>query len=301
MLKFSNFNFWTKTIILDSSSKSLPSAPSLSSSISESQTALTSQPRNVNTQSPCKRLKSHILDTSSTTSSRTLFPQTNSSTNPPPISEIPITSRSQPLPLLASVFEIPEPKTVARLVNYRQPTAFKTIRQQPQLDIVHIPNFVYLSLPSLQLTSETESSIRSKLHPLLKPFRKPSTSLSNLLETTSQETEYIPESQSFFWSLNIETILDLFLHADLVLIALPHIFHHYQITLLFDSSHSTTRTTPFNRFKYHSLLRLRSTILFIWYRHCNLSFFLTFKQHTFLVISFLKYSFLLLYHLTYNF
>ena len=41
------------------------------------------------------------------------------------------------------------------------------------------------------------------------------------------------------WSLNIDTNLDLFLHADLVLIAVPYIFRHYQITLLFDSFDNT--------------------------------------------------------------
>ena len=98
-----------------------------------------------------------------------------------------------------------------------------------------------------------------------------------------------------FWSLNIDTISDLFLHADLVLIALPYIFHHYQILLLFDSFDNTlnlfqqiqippTPQTSFNHFIH--LVKI-----------LHLYLLLTFKQHTFLEISFLKYSFLLLYHL----
>ena len=140
-LKSSNLNFWTETFILDSSSSSPPSARSLSSSLFESQTPITSEPRNVNTLTSSKQPKSHIKDPSSSTSSSTHFPQLTSNINQPPISEIPITPRSQPLPPLpSSVFEKPVPETVATFVNYRQPTAIKTIRQQPQLDIVRKPN-----------------------------------------------------------------------------------------------------------------------------------------------------------------
>ena len=139
-----------------------------------------------------------MMDSSPTTSS-TLFPQTTSNTNRPPLSEIPITSRSQPLTLPPSVFEIPEyipePETVSWFVNYRQPTAVKIISQQPHLKIVLIPNTEFLSPPSLQLPSETDASTRSNLYPPLKPLRKPSSSLSNLLETTSQEPDYIPSQE----------------------------------------------------------------------------------------------------------
>ena len=138
-LKYTNFKFWTETLILDSSSESPPSVPSLPSSTSGSQTPIISQPRKINTLTPSEPPKSHIVKTSSTTSSSTLFPHTTSKTNRPPISEAPITSRSQPLQLPVSVFDIPyympEPENVARFVNYRQPTAIKNIRQQPQLDM----------------------------------------------------------------------------------------------------------------------------------------------------------------------
>ena len=114
------------------------------------------------------------------------------------MSEIPITSRYQPPP--ASVFDIrnyiPEPETVAKSINYRQLTDIKPIRQQPQLDIVHLPNIEYPTLHSVQLPSETESSARSKLYPPLKPLRKSSTSLSKLLEITSQAPDYIPSRES---------------------------------------------------------------------------------------------------------
>ena len=74
-------------------------------------------------------------------------------------------------------------------MNYRQLTANKTIRQQLQLDFVHLLNFEDSTLPSVQQTSETDSSTKSELYPPLKPLRKPSTSFSNLLETTSKEPE----------------------------------------------------------------------------------------------------------------
>ena len=63
MLKNSNLNFCTEFFISDSSSESSHSAPSLSSSISETQTPLTTQPRNVNTLTPSKKPKSHIIET----------------------------------------------------------------------------------------------------------------------------------------------------------------------------------------------------------------------------------------------
>ena len=103
--------------------------------------------------------------------------------NRPPIAEIPVTSRSQPLPLPASVFETPEPETAARIANYRQPTAIKTIRQQPQLDIVHIPNIEYPS-PSRRLSTDnsilhlSSPSIKSALR-LIPQHTQPLSTASN--------------------------------------------------------------------------------------------------------------------------
>ena len=67
---------------------------------------------------------------------------------------MPITPRSQPLPspFPSSLFHIPnyilEPETVTRYINYKPPTATKTIRQQPQLDIVRVTDTEYTPLPS---------------------------------------------------------------------------------------------------------------------------------------------------------
>ena len=69
-------------------------------------------------------------------------------------------------------------------MNYKHPTAFKTVRLQPQLNLVQIPDTEYTKLPSLKLPSEL-STTSSKIYPPLKPLRKPSTSLSNLLDNTS--------------------------------------------------------------------------------------------------------------------
>ena len=110
-----------------------------------------------------------------------------SHTDRPPISEIPNTPRSQTLSVSVHtpLFHLPNPDTVARLVNYRQPTAVKTSRIQPQLDLALIPDTEYPTLPSLHLPSELESSTNSKIYHPLKTFLKQSTSLSNLLVTTS--------------------------------------------------------------------------------------------------------------------
>ena len=108
-----------------------PSAPSLSTS-TESQTTTTTQTRNVTPLSPSKRQRSQITDTSSTSSSTT--------TNRPPITEIPFTLRSQPTPINTHLVHIPNPESVERYVNYKQPTAIKSVRLQPHLNIVHIPD-----------------------------------------------------------------------------------------------------------------------------------------------------------------
>ena len=111
-----------------------------------------------------KRPRSYIVDTSSTTSSSALFPPTTSDTEQLPISETPITPRSKSLPLSLpfSLFQIsnyvPEPEPVTRFNNYKSPTATKTIRQQPQLDIVRIPDTEYTPLTSLHIPSDTDSS-----------------------------------------------------------------------------------------------------------------------------------------------
>ena len=87
---------------------------------------------------------------------------------------------------------IPNPESVERYVNYKNPTAIKTVRLQPQLNLVHIPDTEYTQLPSLQLPSE-KTKTSSKIYPPLKPLRKSSTSLSNFLDNTSN---YIPSQES---------------------------------------------------------------------------------------------------------
>ena len=80
--------------------------------------------------------------TSSTTTSR------------PPITEIHITPRSQPSPTNTPLVHIPNPESVERYVNYKHPTAITTVRLQPQLNLVHIPDTEYTQLPSLPLPSK---------------------------------------------------------------------------------------------------------------------------------------------------
>ena len=128
-----------------------PSAPSLSTNI-ESQNTTTTQPRNVTPVTPSKRPRSQITDTSSITSSTT--------TSRSPRTEIHITPRSQPSPTTTLLVHISNPESVERYVDYKQPTAIKTVRQ----------------LSSLQLPSE-KSKNSSKIYPTLKPLRKLSTSL----------------------------------------------------------------------------------------------------------------------------
>ena len=102
---------------------------------------------------PSKRPRSYIVDTSSTTSSSSLFPPTTFHIERPPIPEIPITPRSQPipLPLPASLFHIPnyipEQETVTKYNKNKPPTATKTMRQQPQLDIIRLYDTDYTPLP----------------------------------------------------------------------------------------------------------------------------------------------------------
>ena len=83
-------------------------------------------------------------------------------------------------------------------VTYKHPTAIKTVRLQPQLNLVQIPDTEYTKLPSLKLPSEL-STTSSKLYPPLKPLRKSSTSLSDLDNTSdyapSQDTSslFVPK------------------------------------------------------------------------------------------------------------
>ena len=175
--------FQVNTIILDSSSVTFPSAISLSSK-PESQITTTNQTRNVTAVTPSKTTRSLITDASSVSSS--------SITSRPPITEIPSTSRSQTSPNNTPLVHIPNPESVDRYVNYKQPTAIKTVRLQPQLILVHIPDTEYTQLLPLQLPSEI-STTSSNVYPPLKPLRKPSSSLSRLLDNTS---DYKPSQES---------------------------------------------------------------------------------------------------------
>ena len=89
------------------------------------------------------------------------------------------------------------PESVEQYVNYKHPTAIKTVRLQPQLNLVHIPDTEYTKLPPLKLPSEL-STTSSKLYSPLKPLRKPSTSLSNLLDNTSENTTSQDTTGSLF-------------------------------------------------------------------------------------------------------
>ena len=172
----------------------------------------TSQSSNVTPVTPSKRQRSQLTNTASITSSNI--------TNRPPIPEIPITFSSQTSSTNTPLVHIPHPETVARYVNYKPTTAIKTVRLQPQLNFVHIPEKEYTPLPSLQLPSE-KSTTSSKFYPPLKPLRKSSTSLSNLLEDNT--SDYIPSKEStssLFVPHHRYNLLNL-LHADLV-----HILQH---------------------------------------------------------------------------
>ena len=113
--------------ILDSSSDISPSAPSTTSS-TESSTNNTSQTRNVTPVTPSKRPRSYVSETTS-----------SSILHRPPITEIPISTRTQPSPIITPLVHIPNSETLEQYVNYKPPTAIKTVRLQPQLNLVHIP------------------------------------------------------------------------------------------------------------------------------------------------------------------
>ena len=135
--------------ILDSSPDISPSAPSSVSS-TDSSTTSTSQTNNVTPVTPSKRPGSYVSETSSSILYR------------PPISEIPITTRTQTAPTTTPLVHISHPETVEQYVIYKHPTAIKTVRLQPQLNLVHIPDAEYTQFSPLKLPSEL-STTSSKL------------------------------------------------------------------------------------------------------------------------------------------
>ena len=171
--------------ILDFSSDRSLSAPSINSS-PESLTSNTTHTRNVTPVTPSKRPRSYVSETSS-----------SSILHRPPITEIPLITRTQPSPINTPLVYIPHPETVEQYVNYKTPTAIKTVRLQPQLNLVHIPDTEYTHIPPLKLPSEI-STTSSKLYPPLKPLRKPSTSLSNFLDNTPEYTPSQETTSSLF-------------------------------------------------------------------------------------------------------
>ena len=130
---------------------------------------------------PSKRPRSYISETTS-----------SSLLHRPPVTEIPMNTRPQQTPINTPIIHIPNPESVEQYVTYKHPTAIKTVRLQPQLNLVQIPDTEYTKLPSLKLPSEL-STTSSKLYPPLKPLQKPSTSLSNLLDNTS---DYAPSQDT---------------------------------------------------------------------------------------------------------
>ena len=156
---------------MDFSSDIPPSAPSIAST-PESSISNTTNSRNVTHTTISKRPRSYVSETSS-----------SSILHRPAITEIPITTRTQQTPINTPIVHIPNPETVEQYVNYKHPTAKKTVRLQPRLHLVHIPDTEYTPLPPLKLPSEISTT--SQIYSPLKPLRKPSTSLSNLLDNTS--------------------------------------------------------------------------------------------------------------------
>ena len=143
--------------IMDSSSDLSPSAPSITSS-TESSITNTSQNRNVTPVTPSKRPRSYVSETSS-----------SSFLHRPTLTEIYIANRTQPSPINTPLVHIPNPETVEQNLNYKHPTAIKTVRLHSQLTLVHIPDTECTRLPPLELPSEL-STTSSKLYPPLKPL-----------------------------------------------------------------------------------------------------------------------------------
>ena len=173
-----------------------PSAPNFNSN-NESPTTTTTHTSNVTPVTPSKRPRSYVSETSS-----------SYNLHRTPITEIPITTRTQPSPINTPLVHIPNPETVEQYVNYKHPTAIKTVRIQPQLNLVHIPDIEYTHLPPLKLPLEL-STTSSKLYPPLKPLRKPSTSLSNLLDNTSEYTPSQETTRSIFFLQHQYNLRDL--------------------------------------------------------------------------------------------
>ena len=102
--------------ILDSSCDISPSAPSIPST-SESSISNTTNSRNVTPTTPSKRPRSYVSETSS-----------SFILHRPPITEIPITTRTQQTPINTPIVHIPNPGSVEQNVNYKHPTTIKTVR-----------------------------------------------------------------------------------------------------------------------------------------------------------------------------
>ena len=149
---------------MDSSSDISPSAPSIPST-PESSVSNTTISSNVTPTTPSKGPRSYVSETTS-----------SSLLHIPHITEIPINTRTQQTPINTPIVHIPNPESVGQYVNYKHPIAIKTVRLQPQLNLVQIPDEEYTKLPSLKIPSEL-STTPSKLYPPLKPLRKLSTSL----------------------------------------------------------------------------------------------------------------------------
>ena len=187
----------------DSPSDTSLSAPSLHSN-SESQTT-TTLTRNVTPETTSKRQRSQITDTSS------VSPTSVSHSSRPPISEIPITtcSEPQPSPTHTPLIHIANSKSVERFVNYKQSTAIKTVRRQPQLNLVHIPDSEFTPIPPLQLPTDSNRTT-SETYPPRKPLRKSCTSPSNFLQDASEYTSSHKSTRSPFIphrNLTFETFL----------------------------------------------------------------------------------------------
>ena len=170
---------------MDSSSDISPSAPSIPST-PESSVSNTTNSSNVTPTTPSKRPRSYV--------SETTF---SSLLHRPPLTEIPENTRTQQTPINTPIVHLPNPESVEQYVNYKHPTAIKTVRLQPQLNLVQISDTEYTKLPSLKLPSDF-STTSSKLYPPLNSVRKSSTSLSNLLDNTSEYTPSQDTTGSLF-------------------------------------------------------------------------------------------------------
>ena len=188
----------------------------------ESSVSSTTNSSNVTPTTPSKRPRSYISETTS-----------SSLLHRPPITEIPINTRPQQTPINTPIIHIPNPESVEQYVTYKHSTAIKTVRLQPQLNLVQIPDTEYTKLPPLKLPSEL-STTPSKLYPPLKPLRKPSTSLSNLLDNNTSDYAPSQDTSSLFLYLNIDIIFVTFLHVDLVQTLQHSIFPLFLAILHYD-------------------------------------------------------------------